>query len=74
MRIALRKWRLEVETDMQSRGRPLMLSLAPRSLSLREKGRRVRYEVPYDAIYSVGAKMEAVRQKLERARAGRRGR
>lgn len=55
------------------RGRPLVIELDSHSLTIREKGKRKGYEVPYEAIYTLGAKKAAEQQRAEK-KAARKGR
>jgi len=53
--------------------RPLVAELHPWGVVLRPKGTRQRYSVPWDAIWSVGGKMEAARRREEKAAGRRKG-
>jgi len=72
-RIADRATKLRAETSARVQGRPLCLFLGTVSLIVRQKGRRHGYEVPYEAIWSVGAKIQANedRRAREEKRKGR---
>ena len=50
------------ETAILYRGRALVVTLKPRSIEVREKGRRDRVAVPYDVVYEIALKLRA-RQK-----------
>jgi hypothetical protein len=65
-RLAVRKTRLRFEVDTVVRGRNLIIEAGPLTLKLREKGRRGWYEVSYDAIYWLSAKIAADQQRKER--------
>lgn len=47
------------ETATLARQRPLVVTLHPRFLVLREKGRRARYTVEYDAVFDLARKLAA---------------
>lgn len=55
------------ETLSLHRGRPLVVSLELCTVRIRQKGRRHFYEVPYAAIFDLGAKL-AARQAAEEKR------
>jgi hypothetical protein len=69
MTLANRKTRLCFEVASSARGRALIIEAKPYVAVLREKGRRMRYEIPWDAIYWLAAKAAA-----DQARAARRKR
>ena len=48
------------ETALEERGRPLVVTLHPRYLQIRRKGTQEVYNVTYDAIYSMAAKVSAM--------------
>ena len=54
------------ETWGTYRGRALIVELGARTVTIRQKGCRLRYEVDYEAIWSLGAKKEAERKRLEK--------
>lgn len=64
------------ETAVLYRGRPLLVELAPRHLTIREKGRRDRVSVDFAAIYEFAMKIRFRREQAEKkqASASRRGR
>ncbi|HEY1861514.1 MAG TPA: hypothetical protein VGG61_14230 [Gemmataceae bacterium] len=51
------------QTAISYRGRPLMVKLGPRTIEVREKGRRDSVSVSYDAIYELGYKLRWLQQK-----------
>ena len=55
------------ETLATYRGRPLVLELHGNYLYIRQKGRRTRYTVTYDQIYTLGARNQAEAERRERA-------
>jgi hypothetical protein len=62
------------ESVVTHRGRPLVLLVPPTAdvILVREKGRRVAYEVDVLSLYSVGAKLHAAKRVAERkAKRGR---
>lgn len=70
-RIAERKTTVRCETSAHYRGRPLMITLEPHQVVIREKGRRQSYAVPWAAVLEAGMKLEAIearKQKAERRR------
>lgn len=66
--LAKRKTRLRFEVGSAVRGRPLIVEATPYLAVIREKGRRRRYEIPWDAIYWL-----AIKGAADRARAEKRG-
>jgi hypothetical protein len=63
------------ESVVTHRGRPLVLLVPPTAdvILVREKGRRVAYEVDVLSLYSVGAKLYAAKRVAERkAKRGKR--
>lgn len=58
--------RLRRETAGAFRGRSLVIELGERSIIIRQKGCRRGYEVDYESIFSLGAKKEAERVRLEK--------
>jgi hypothetical protein len=72
-RLADRKTRLSIETSALYRGRPLVLEPQNYEILIRVKGKRLRYGLPYVAIFDLGAKImanEKRREKLERKKRG----
>jgi hypothetical protein len=57
--LAKRKTKARLETSATVRGRALVVEAQPFMLSIRPKGKRIAYAVPWDAIYSLGAKLAA---------------
>lgn len=57
--LAKRKTKTRFETAAIVRGRALIVEAQPFMLHIRPKGKRVAYAVPWDAIYSLGAKLAA---------------
>jgi hypothetical protein len=62
------------------RGQPLVVSMMPEGLYVREHGRRTAYLVPWGMAYVYGARLAAERIRAEKSaarkarRAGRKGR
>lgn len=54
------------ETLSTHRGKPLVVELRSTYLTVRQKGKRRRYTVTYDAIYSLGAKLMAEEFRREK--------
>jgi hypothetical protein len=61
------------ETAVSYRGRPLIATLTPRYLEIREKGRRDTLAVSYDAIYELALKLRW-RKKMAEKKAAKKGR
>lgn len=57
---------IERETHVQIQNRPLIVEILPGAVILRRKGTQESYAVPWDAIWSLGAKM-AARDAAERS-------
>jgi len=57
--LAKRKTKVRFETSATERGRALVVEPQPFMLHIRPKGKRIAYAVPWDAIYSLGAKLAA---------------
>ena len=71
--IAKRKTIIRAETSTTIQHRPLIVTLGPYSLTIREKGRRKGYAVDWESIFVLGATKEADRQRAERkAKRGKR--
>lgn len=68
-RIADRKTSLKAETNARYRGKPLVIECTPWGLRLRQKGRRSAsaYEVPYETIFELGAKLLSIERRKEKA-------
>lgn len=61
------------ETSVLMRRRPLIVELTAHAAIIREKGRRDRVTVPWDAAYQMGLKLRARERMAEkRAKRGRR--
>jgi hypothetical protein len=58
------------ETDVHYRGRALVVELHPGFLTLKEKGKRYRVSVGYDAILSLGFKLLARAEAAEKKSKG----
>lgn len=65
--LAKRKTRTRFETSASARGRLLIVEARPWTLLIRPKGKRINYEVPWDAIYSLGAKLAAKEASRDKA-------
>lgn len=59
--------RLQRETNAFYRGRPLVIELDKFGLTIREKGRRSGYVVPFAAIHATGAKIAERERRAEKA-------
>jgi hypothetical protein len=57
---------LKRETALFYRGRALVVTLRPGFLEVRQKGKRKGYTVSYDAIFSLGAKIQAIADRQEK--------
>jgi hypothetical protein len=57
------------ETAATVRGRELMVELSRLTLTVRQKGKRVSYTVPLDAIFDLGAKLAARAALAEKRKA-----
>jgi len=55
------------ETRATVKGRPLIITLYPSWLEVREKGRRWRYTIDYQCLYQVAAKLFAAEKQREKA-------
>jgi hypothetical protein len=51
--------------DEEVRGRPIVAEMHPGFVRVREYGRRSFYEVPWSAVYMLGARMQAAQAKRE---------
>lgn len=54
------------ETGSTLQGKKLVVELGVYAVSIRLKGKRRKFEVPYEALYWIGAKIEAARLQRER--------
>jgi hypothetical protein len=61
------------ETSARYKKRPLIVTVEGYVITMREKGRRDRVEVPIDAIYDLGLKMRARSLRVEKL-LGKKGR
>lgn len=64
--IAKRKTIIRAETSAIDRKRPLIVELTPYTCIIREKGKRVRYEVSWVSVYHLAAQVYADRVRAER--------
>jgi hypothetical protein len=48
--------------------RSIVVAVNPEHLSIRLKGRRASYDIPWGKLYLLGAKMEAAGKLMEKAR------
>lgn len=48
-----------VETSLEYRGRPLIVELHPKYMTVRAKGLHEAFVAPYDAIYEMAMKVRA---------------
>jgi hypothetical protein len=65
-RIAARKTRLTFEVETLVRGRNLIVEPTPFTVKIREKGRQHFFEVSWEAVYSLAAKIAAEAARLDR--------
>lgn len=54
------------ETLSTHRGRPLVVELRSTYLTVRQKGRRLRYTATYDQVWNIGARNAAEAARQER--------
>jgi len=66
IRIADRKTALRAETSARYRAKPLMISVEPYEVLIREKNRRQAYAVPWLAVYELGMKLAAIEKKSKK--------
>jgi hypothetical protein len=59
------------ETAARYRGRALIVEVNPHVITCREKGRRDRVDIPYEAIYELGLKLRYRQQQAEKKKARR---
>jgi hypothetical protein len=57
--LATRKTTCRAETSALYRGRPLIVTLEPHEILIRQKGRRTAFAVPYQAVIEAGMKLAA---------------
>jgi hypothetical protein len=67
-RVAERKTALRAETSARYRTKPLMISVEPHEVLIREKNRRQAYAVPWLAVYELGMKLAAREAQKEKKR------
>jgi len=63
------------ETAALVQGRPLMLEVVRLTIAVRQKGKRVGYSVPIEAIFHLGGRIaarEAAKEKAEKKKGGKR--
>jgi hypothetical protein len=60
------------ETFIQYRGRPLVVRLTPRTIEIREKGRRDTLGVDYAVLYEFALKLRWRRDQAEKRETDRR--
>lgn len=63
-----RKTRLVILTPYTERGREIIAEVKPWGIELREKGRRLRYPIPWGSIYHRAAEIYVEEQRREKAR------
>lgn len=61
------------ETATTVQGRPILIEAGPRLLTLRLKGRRYRYSIPWESVWNRAAELEA-RRRMDERRAQREAR
>lgn len=61
-----RKTRLVMLTPTRIQGREIVAEVKPWGLELRQKGRRLRYGITWDSIYTRAAQIFADKQRAER--------
>lgn len=66
--IQKRKTRLVILTPYRERGREIIAEVKPWGLEMREKGRRLRYPIPWGSIYHRAAELFAEEAQRERKR------
>ena len=62
-RIVDRKTAMCAETSAMYRGRPLIVTLYPHVVMLREKGQRENFSLPWTAVYENALKLHAMEQR-----------
>ncbi len=65
-KLSARETRLTLETSATFRGRQIIAQIHPLTVTVREKGRRMRYEVSWEGIFVLAAKLAAERLRQER--------
>ena len=66
--LATAKRRKRYETSCPYRGRPIIIDLQAFVVSVRLKGKRTSFLVPYDAILDLGAKLADRARRAEKAK------
>lgn len=56
-------------TPASVRNRPIVIELHPWGVRVKEKGRRFGYDISYQQLYTVGAKLKADEVRREKAAA-----
>lgn len=64
--IAKRKTKLRFETSETVQGRPPVVDAGPYAATIRQKGLRKGYDVSWESIFLLAAKIEADRKREER--------
>lgn len=57
---------LRRETSASYRGRALMIDAGKYGVAIREKGKRNGYYAPWEAVFTMAAKLQAAQQRRER--------
>lgn len=55
------------ETSATHKGRSLMIDAGCHGVTIRQKGRRNGYWVPWEAVFSCGAKLQVIAERREKA-------
>lgn len=58
-----RKRHLRFETSAVFQGRNIIVECSPYLMTVRLKGQRTAFDVPWDAVYTLGAKLRARQEK-----------
>lgn len=58
------------ETAATVRGRAIMIEVSRLSITVRQKGKRIGYTVPLDAVFDLGAKLAARLARDEKRKGG----
>lgn len=58
-----RKRSLKFETSARFQGRNIVVECSPYFVTARLKGQRTAFDVPWDAVYTLGAKLAARRKE-----------
>lgn len=59
-------WLLRSEVRDGGRPRPIVIEVDPDELTLRQKGRRRRYRLPWEAVYVMAVRAEVERVRKEK--------